>query len=494
MSVNTPLQSRKIHLGESFLTDYYRRFLFYKPTEKQAAFHAAGARAVERLFLAGNRTGKTFCGCVEDAMHLIGYYPDWWIGKRFNHPVTMWVASENYEITRNVLQKTLLGDYSDNGGFKNGLIPQGFIVKKAMLAGVNGAVDYVQVQHKSGGISTLYFKSYKQGREKFQAARCHFIHLDEEPPKDIYTECVMRLANVDGMGQGGLILTMTPLKGYTEMMAHFLEYSSPKENDKVMSLSDLVDSEMIRAEPETVRKGRFYIHASWDDNPHLSDETKAQLRASLKPHELEAREKGIPCIGSGLVYQVPESEFLIPPFEIPNYWAKVFGMDVGFFAPTAVVFLAHDRDADVVYIYAEYSVSELTASQHAARLLNMGCDWMKGVCDPAVNQGSQRDGERLIDDYRNTGIDLRLGKYAKERSVDIVLERIREGRFKVFNTCRKFMNEWRSYSRDEKGKIMKGNDHLMNALEFVMLDGLPLASTQRASGYHSYIDRPISIF
>jgi len=108
----------------------------------------------------------------------------------------------------------------------------------------------------------------------------------------------------------------------------------------------------------------------------------------------------------------------------------------------------------------------------------MGCDWMWGVCDPAVNQGSQRDGERLIDDYKKAGLKLKISKYAKELAIDKVLERIRKGQFKVFNNCRKFMDEWRGYSRDEDGKINKGRDHLMNALEFVILDGLPLARSK----------------
>jgi phage terminase large subunit-like protein len=476
-------------------SEYKKRFLFYKPHLKQEKFHAASTKAIERLFLAGNRTGKTYCGCVEDAIHLTGVYPDWWTGHKFNHSITVWVASENYEITRNVLQKMLIGGYSLDGHFTDGLIHPSLILKKAMLSGVNGAVDYVQIQHSSGGVSSLYFKSYKQGREKFQGARCHLIHLDEEPPKDVYTECSMRLADVDGMGQGRLILTMTPLKGYTEMMSYFLEHRVTKkelEQGETQSVEDLSqEDEVIRTDPEIIFNGKYYIQASWDDNTHLSEETKQQLRSTLKPYELEAREKGIPSVGSGLVYQVMESEFLVEPFEIPHYWPCVFGMDVGFFAPTAVVFMAHDKDNDILYIYKEYSVTEKTAAQHAASLMIMGCDWIPGVCDPAVNQGSQRDGEKLIDDYAKAGLKLNKGKYAKELAVDSVLERIRTGRFKVFKTCRKFMDEWRGYSRDDKGKINKGRDHLMNALEFVILDGLPMSRTKRqVEMRYNYNDKP----
>ena len=473
---------------------FNKRFLFYKPNPKQASFQSAGKEAIERLFLAGNRTGKTYCGCIEDAIHLTGVYPEWWEGHRFNHPIIAWVASENYEITRNVLQLKLIGGYSQDGGFTNGLIHPSLILRKAMLSGVNGAIDYVQIKHKNG-ISTLYFKSYQQGREKFQGARCHLIHLDEEPPKDIYTECAMRLADVDGLGQGRLILTMTPLKGYTEMMSYFLEQRISKvKSEEITSIEDFAkqeDYEIIRNDPETTTNGKYYIQATWDDNLHLSEDTKKQLRATLKPYELEAREKGIPSVGSGLVYQVQESEFLIDPIDIKPQWACVFGMDVGFFAPTAVVFLAHDKDNDTLYVYKEYSVSEKTAAQHAASLMLMGCNWIPGICDPAVNQGSQRDGEKLIDDYAKAGLTLRKGRYAKELAVDNVLERIRTGRFKVFNTCRKFMEEWRGYSRDDKGKIMKGRDHLMNALEFAMLDGLSMARTKRqVEMRYNYNDRP----
>ncbi len=477
-----------------------KNFCYYKPSEKQLSFHNAGNKAIERLFLAGNRTGKTYCGCIEDAMHLTGIYPSWWEGHRFDHPIVAWVASENYEITRNVLQYKLLGGYSHEDGFVEGLIHPSLIVKKAMLAGVNGAVDYVHVKHKSGGVSSLYFKSYKQGREKFQGARCHLIHLDEEAPHDVFLECQMRLSDVDGKGQGKLILTMTPLKGYTQLMAYFLEYrsSQPQEdNNQTKTLTELMTEEVIKTTPETIMNGKYYIQATWDDNPYLAQETKDRLRATLKPHELEAREKGIPTVGTGLVYQVPEKDFVVPMdeiFEIPNHWAKVYGMDVGFFAPTAVVFLAIDRDQDIIYVYGEYSASGLTASQHASYLLPMGCNWMTGVCDPAVNQGSQRDGVRLLDEYRQVGMNIVLGKYAKELAVDKVLERIRTGRFKVFSSCRKFLDEWRMYCRDEEGKIKKGNDHLMNALEFVMLDGLHLAKTKNTSNWKLIHQRRPRIF
>jgi len=454
------------HSTNSLLAEYQKRFLFYKPYGKQEKFHNAGKAAIERLFLAGNRTGKTYCGSLEVAMHLTGNYPSWWNGHKFTHPITCWVASVNYETTRDILQKNLIGGYSQNGLLENGLIHHELIVKKSKMAGVNGAIDHAHIKHSSGGLSSIYFKSYKQGREKFQAQRCHVIHLDEEPPKDIYTECVIRLADVDGMGQGRMILTLTPLKGYTEMMAYYLQNEQSKE--------------VIKNEPETIENGKYFIQASWADNPYLSEESISLYKATLKPHELEAREKGIPSIGSGLVYQIPESLFVTMPFEIPEHWHRCYGLDVGWNAPTAAAFIAIDRDNDTIYVCGEYSANERTPSQHSYYLKQMGADWMPGACDPAADNANQSSGEscfELYTEYKH-GIQLDLTKSTskkKEFVVTEVYDRIRDGKLKVFSTCQKFLAEWRMYSRDDKGKIMKGNDHLMNAFEYAILDGVNLA-------------------
>ena len=120
---------------------------------------------------------------------------------------------------------------------------------------------------------------------------------------------------------------------------------------------------------------------------------------------------------------------------------------------------------------------------------------MRGICDPAVNQRSQRDGTRLLEDYGKVGLRIDKGKYTRELSIDAVLERIRTDRFKVFNNCRKFMDEWRNYSRNNQGQVIKGRDHLMNALEFVILDGLRLAKTnQEMTNRSQYRTTPRKLF
>ena len=55
------------------------RLKHYEPYEYQTKFH--NTVASQRLLMAGNRIGKSFCGAMEMAYHLTGKYPDWWTGR-----------------------------------------------------------------------------------------------------------------------------------------------------------------------------------------------------------------------------------------------------------------------------------------------------------------------------------------------------------------------------------------------------------------------------
>jgi len=164
-----------------------RRELYAKHME----FFNAGPTRLARAAIAANRVGKTTLSAYETTLHLTGMYPDWWMGRRFSHPVEWWAASDTGETTRDISQLEFLGRV---GEFGTGMIPKDCIVgDPSRRRGVADAVDTVRVRHTSGGISTLAFKSYDQGREKFQGTKKHGISLDEEPPLDVYTECLTRL-------------------------------------------------------------------------------------------------------------------------------------------------------------------------------------------------------------------------------------------------------------------------------------------------------------
>jgi phage terminase large subunit-like protein len=198
----------------------FRRELYPKHLE----FFAAGEDHNERAFIAGNRCGKTVAGCFEDTVHLTGLYPDWWTGRRFACPTAGWVAGDTSKTVRDILQLELLGDPNDRG---TGMIPGDLIVDLSNARGVADSIDMVWVRHASGGVSTLGFKSYSEGRQNFQGTAKHFIHFDEEPEMSVYREALMRTMITPGDSRGGLCyLTFTPLKGWSDVIEGFLGHET----------------------------------------------------------------------------------------------------------------------------------------------------------------------------------------------------------------------------------------------------------------------------
>lgn len=197
-------------------TGPFRRELYVKHQE----FFRAGALHRERLFMAGNRVGKSDTGLYEDVLHLTGEYPAWWEGRRFDSPIEAWVAGETGSTTRDILQLKLLGRW---GEFGTGLLPFDSIVDYSSKRGLPEAVDSLYIKNAFGGVSMLGFKAYSEGRGNFQGTAKHLIHFDEEPAMDVYSEALLRTMIVPGTTLGGLmVVTFTPLQGWTDVVSAFL--------------------------------------------------------------------------------------------------------------------------------------------------------------------------------------------------------------------------------------------------------------------------------
>lgn len=450
-----------------------RKLFSYYPDEgrlaralykKHTAFFEAGQKYLERLILAANRVGKTEgIGGYEVTLHLTGLYPPWWVGRRFEHPVSVWAVGDTTVTVRDIIQQKLWGKFLEPG---TGLIPADCIVDRTMKRGVADAIDTIFVRHVSGGISEVTFKASSEGRESFQGTKKDIIWLDEEPPLDVYTECLLRITSTTGRFEdnGMTILTFTPLTGMSETVMHFLP-------------SGLIQ--------ETATGTKFVLMASWDDAPHLDSQTRAALWAAIPPFQRDARSKGIPQLGAGAIFPVPESEYLVNPFQIPEHWPRAFGMDVGWKA-TAVPWAAIDRDNDIAYLTGEYLRGQAEASIHAAAIKARG-DWIPGVIDPASRGRSQTDGQALLQQYIDLGLDLQVAHNGVESGLLKVWERLSTGRLKVFNTMQSWLTEARMYRRDEKGRVVKENDHLMDATRYLIVSGLDRAIV-KPSGYGSRQD------
>jgi phage terminase large subunit-like protein len=430
----------------------YARHLYPKHLE----FFRAGLRCRERLFISANRIGKTKGGCYEDALHLTGLYDTyapWWEGRRFPGPIKAWICGTTDEKVKETLQEELFGAV---GHWGTGLIPGATITKidKAIGGAVKDLIDTAYIQHATGGTSVMQFKSYKQGREAFEGTYRHLIHGDEEMPMDVKGECLLRTMDV-GHGPGMLLLTFTPLQGLSEVVLDFLPEGQL---------------------PHGAQTGEKYVvNATWDDVPHLSAAEKAVLLASIPPFQRDARTRGLPVLGAGVIYPVPEEDYLIDPFEIPKHWLRAYGMDVGW-NWTACPWGAYDQESDTWYLYYEYKRGEAEPSIHAAAIKGPGA-WIRGVIDPTANGRGEDDGIALLTKYQALGLHLFPAMNAVSTGLYDCWDRLSTGRLKVFRSLSALRNEIRLYRRDEKGRVVKVNDHLMDAMRYLIMSGREVAQS-----------------
>lgn len=220
---------------------------------------------------------------------------------------------------------------------------------------------------------------------------------------------------------------------------------------------------------------KWAISITWDDVPHLSDEEKSDLWESIPPHQRDARAKGIPALGSGVIYPVSENVYVCDHFDIPDHWPRAYGLDVGW-NRTAAIWGAWDRQTDTIYLYSEHYVAEAPPQVHADAIRARG-NWIPGAIDPASAGSSQKDGTKLVDEYRDLQLDLAFADNAVEAGIHAVYRRLTSGRLKVFRTLPAWLSEVRLYRRDEKGKIVKERDHLMDATRYLIMTGMARGET-----------------
>ena len=429
----------------------FGRVDFYSPYPKQQQFHDLGLTKRERLLSAGNQNGKTYCGGAEASYHLTGRYPDWWLGRRWNRPTVGWVAGVTGESTRDNPQRILCGRISD--GWGTGMLPHDAVDWKrdcSMARGVADLFDTILVKHVSGGHSQLQFKSYEKGREKWQGDTVDWIWNDEEPPEDVYTEGLTRITATNGM----VYITFTPLQGPTEVVNRFMSPKMETEADRLGA------------------KSRGHVNMTIDDAVHIAPERRAEIVAGWPEHEREAREKGIPMLGSGRVFRATEESIRIDPIPIMPYWRHIWGMDFGQDHPFAAVAMAWDVETDTIYVYHTIRMSDKTIVQQTAAMKAIKGGAMMPAAWPQDGHVRKEWGGELkpiATIFRLNGIKT-LAEHAKHldgsNSTEAGLlqmdERMKSNRFKVFSTLPDWWEEYRVYHR-KAGQLVKVKDDLMSA-------------------------------
>lgn len=225
---------------------------------------------------------------------------------------------------------------------------------------------------------------------------------------------------------------------------------------------------------------RKLVTAGWNSVPHIPDNVQAELLADTPPWLREARSQGIPSLGVGAIYPIARKDVEVAPFAIPRHWPRCYALDVGW-NWTAALWTAYDRETATKYLYSCYKGGEQFPAVHAAAIQARG-KWMPGLIDPAANNRGQRDGERIMEDYTNAGLHLTKANNAVEAGLIQCWQDLTLGRIKIFSIgMDPFWFEYGLYHRDEKGKIVKKNDHLMDCKRYISNSGADVWTVAPAS-------------
>ena len=176
---------------------------------------------------------------------------------------------------------------------------------------------------------------------------------------------------------------------------------------------------------------------------------------------------------AGLIYSVPESDFVVEPFSFPR-WPRAYAMEVGC-DQTAALWGARDPGQDVIYLFSEHSLGQTQPSIHADAIKARG-EWMWGAIDPTSSKLNQKDGIQLITEYGRLGLKLVAADHAVEAGIRAVSQRLSSGRLKVFSTLSAWLSEFRRYRRNDKRQLVKENALLMDCTRHLVFAGMKHAS------------------
>lgn len=414
----------------------------------QKKFITATSEFSQCALIAANRVGKTDTATYIDAVHLLGEYPDDWPGHRFDHAPLVWCLGYSGEKCRDLLQAAIIGE-KINGKFTGGLIPPERIISTEPMTGTPNAVRSAFIQHSSGELSKIQFWSYTQGQHALMGDSLDWFHIDEEPEdQTIYPQVITRTATGD-RGRGGRgVLTFTPENGRTELVMKLLDNPAPSQ---------------------------FCMNVGWNDAPHLTEETKAGLLASYPEHQKDMRTKGIPMLGHGRIYNFGEEDITCDPFPIPAHWMVIDGMDFGWDHPQARVKMVIDLDNDTFYITNAWKARQTSPAEAWGATKSWGAKtptaWPQDGLQTEKGSGLQQKSY-----YSDAGF-LMLEEPAQwidgSRSVEAGLFELHDlmssGRFKVFRGLRDWFEEFNFYHRDDKGRIVKKRDDLLDATRYAYM-------------------------
>ena len=419
----------------NFLSEQERhnRYETYQPLTDQLPFHQS--RAQVRGLIGGNRSGKTTAGQMEVQWYARGRHPY----RNVLAPNHGWIVALDNEVLEDVI------------------LPQLFTyLPEEMIKRYNRVMKVLELTNGS----IIKFKSCESGAKKFQSAECRWIWFDEEPPKEIWDECLIRV----GAGEPlDVWLTMTPLDGMDWTWEELVNAQSPGE---------------IECFSASLLKNKYL----------LESEKKRLLMKYAGTEEEKARIYGQYFHRSGLVYKGWNPQLhLCDPFPIPSDWPCIRVIDPHARKPSAVVWGAVSPK-NILYIVdelqddKEYLFSEL-AEKIKEKDTNLRI--VRSLIDPSSHQKNMITGSDIQTELRDNGIYTDDAHNDLKAGWNSVREKIMGPSgptIKVFRNC---VGTWKSLTnltyedwrfrgggRDVKEAQRQKDSDLADCVRYMCMEGL----------------------
>ena len=474
-----------------------------KKHKKQLAFLADKCR--NKWIFGGNRTGKTTAGAIEA------------VNRALRAPCEGWVVSLSTQVQRDVAQRKVLeildereiaydcvmlsgradnphrgvidfieiggaGGEGGNSSVENCPSEPSESKSKNKKSNSNNENSNLAVTRSVTRVSQtlefppsppatpksrIGFKNCEQGREKFQGTGLDWVWFDEEPPLDVYEECLIRTMDK----RGAVFGTMTPLKGRTWVYERIFMNAGG-------------------------RGSGVSVHEwSWADNPYLDKKEIAQMERNYSAEVLESRKFGHFLEGLGMVFKEFSNENIIrdalgavqngmalsknekPCYNMRRFVYTGISIDPGYTNPTAVLWFGVDNDGNI-FVIDEYKESGRTVEQIAKTIFDKSKDLniaVKNVfIDSAATAQTLGEPKSVAEQFKGQGIDVNT---SVEKNVLDGIFRVKslfcsaDGTRKLFvyANCVNLVQEIRGYFWGDHNRPVKSNDHCLDALRYFVM-------------------------
>ena len=242
------------------------------------------------------------------------------------------------------------------------------------------------------------------------------------------------------------------------------------------------------SEPNKTFKGtdgltRKFIPALLQDNPYLAEDGEYErMLQSLPAVQRRQLLEGNWDVAEGAAFaEFSPDVHVITPFELPNWWERIKGVDYGYAAESCCLWAAIDPDDKTIIIYRELYRKGLTGEALGDTITQMEENEIRsipGVLDTAAWSRTGYTGPTIGETLVNRGHKLRRADKNRIAGKTQIHEHLRqrEGsgrpRLQIFSNCVNLIKELQGIplsSKNPEDVDTKAADHAYDALRYLIM-------------------------